>query len=125
MRFTFAAAAVLLAGCAMKVSGFVSDAVNGHPIGGARVRIEDRIVYTTAVGTYILKVHKKPTATADVAAPGYTPSTVTCQTPGQAPSVRYRAHAVAEIVGCADRVMLGTRSRREFLTAVGRRDLPA
>jgi hypothetical protein len=75
----------LVAGCAMKVSGFVSDAANGHPIGGARVRIEDRICYTSAVGTYLLKVHKKPTATADVAAPGYVASTVTCQTPGKHP----------------------------------------
>jgi len=85
---------LMLGGCAMKVSGFVSDALTGRPIGGARVRIDDRIVYANPVGTYIVKVHGSSTATAEVSAPGYDTSTVKCATPGRHPVCDVVLHPV-------------------------------
>jgi hypothetical protein len=78
-------ALAVVAGCAMKVNGFVCDARTGHPIGGARVRIDERSVYTNEVGAYLLKVHRDSSARADVSAPGYDTSSVTCDTPDKHP----------------------------------------
>ena len=76
---------MLVSGCSMKVNGFVSDAATGRPIGGARVRIGERSVYTNPTGAYIMKVGNHASADIIVAAPGYETSTTTCVTPDRHP----------------------------------------
>jgi hypothetical protein len=65
----------------MKVNGSVMDAATRRPIGGARVRIGNRVTYTNPVGVYVLKVHDSASATLDVSAPGYQATTSECSTP--------------------------------------------
>lgn len=74
-----------LNGCAMKLNGFVSDARTHRPIGGARILADERITYTKDTGSYLLKVHREPRAIAEVSAPGYETSVVTCDAPTNHP----------------------------------------
>ncbi len=72
------ALALLVAGCAMRVSGTVRDRVTGHPIGGALITADDgrgRLAFSDGNGHYELKTDWRP-ATLAVTATGFRSTTV-------------------------------------------------
>lgn len=74
-----------VAGCAMKLNGFISDAQTGKAISGARIRVGELLTYSDVTGAYLLKIHREPQVTAEISAPGYDVNSVTCDTPTRLP----------------------------------------
>lgn len=67
------ALALLVAGCAMRVTGTVRDRATGYPIGGAIVTVNDgrgRMAFSDGNGDYDLKTDWRP-ATLAVTASGF------------------------------------------------------
>lgn len=72
IRLTLSLCALLLiAGCAMRVSGVVSDRDSGQPVPACTVSIRERYTHTDPTGHYSLGVPHVPQESIKFVAPGY------------------------------------------------------
>jgi hypothetical protein len=88
-RVILVALLLVVAGCAMRVSGTVRDRATGYPVGGAVITADDgrgRLAFSDGNGNYALKTDWRP-ATLAVTAAGFRSTTVEVRGHDQYPVV--------------------------------------